>query len=818
METNGLKRMLKINAMLSSLVAVCCLGLASPAQAAQITGINLQKAPGGDVVTIRADKPPTYEVFDLSAPPRLVLSLPGFSLKQGLEPLHSDRPGVNSVFPVKSGNSVRLEIGMDKALAYKIDEQGKNLVIRFAAASKQGRAGKDGSAAVLKDLDIRDRGPMTELILRGEHMDASHDAFVTNHGRTLILDFWGATSKLAREHYSASTQKVRGVTVGHAKQRVRVVVDLVPGAREQHQIEASNSQLIVRFGEVRPARKAAAVRVEDVHFQPNDRVAHLMIRTDVTNPIVNVYEKKGNVVMDVQKAVLAPGQERTQDVRDFPGPVKQVDAYKAGNLVRIVARLREKVDVSTFQQGNVVTLTLAPKGLAAAQRGERAIARSRYIGEKVTFDFKDIDIRNALKLIAEMSKLNIIMSDDVSGTLTMRLVDVPWDQALDLILAGKGLGKDQIGNVVRVAPLEVLRKEKEVKLESRKGQQELEPLITEAISLNYAKVKDIKKMLDESKSAAAKAGGKKEAGQALGLMSSRGSYLVDERTNTLIVTDTRQAIDNIKRLIVKIDTPVPQVLIASRIVEATNDFTRQLGVRWGGQFQSARVGQNGDQNLQVGSAAGVTPTGTRGFLVDLPAAAAIGSGGAIGLSYSAISKALNLDLELSAAEIDGKAKIISNPRIVTANGVAAEIAQGQDVPFVTPASANSPATVQFKKAELKLNVTPQITARKSVILNVDITKDATTGTEVLGNPILSTKRVQTSLEVDNGGTVVIGGIYSRTVSRNESGVPFFKDIPILGWLFKTKSHDDKKSELLVFLTPRILEGTAAQTKVVTRTP
>jgi len=815
------------------------------AQAVQVNDISLQKSPGGDVVTIRSDAPMTYELFDLKAPSRLVVNFPGASLKKGLEPLHDDHPGVNSVFPVVSDDGVRLEIGMDRVLAYKVDEKGKKLVVRFAATAATGEKNAAGSAAVLKDIDIRDRGSVTELVLRGDHMDVNHDAFVTNKGRTLILDFWGATSMLPKEHYAVSTQKVSGVTVGQAEGRVRLVVNLIKGGQENHQIDASGQQMVVRFGGVAAKRRAAVVQVEEVNFQPDDRVAHLQIRTDAANPIVNVYEKQGNVVLDIKKASLATGQQRTQDVRDFPGPVKQVDAYTVDDKVRIVARLREKVDVSSFQQGNVLTLTLMPKDIAAAHRGVKGGEKFAYTGQKVTFDFKDIDIRNALKLIAEMSDLNIIMSDDVNGKMTMRLVDVPWDQALDLILSARGLGKERQGNVMRIAPTKVLAEERQNRLEALQGSEQLEPLVTEFITLSYAKVDDVKKMLSGASANSSKGGntaGASTGGTAgaagaastspettIGILSPRGSFLTDDRTNTLIIKDTRDSVNNIKRLIATIDKPVKQVLIAARIVEATDNFSRELGVSWGGQVNGRggnvghRLSGGGSNRLDPSPTLATTPTANSSsatlpagkallpgnFLVDLPAAVATGSGGLIGFSIGALNNAFNLDLELSAAEADSKIKILSNPRVVTTNLKTATIDSGKDVPFETVSQNGT--QVQFKKATLGLEVTPQITADNRVILHVVVTKDSVlkpVGTST--NPVLSTKKVDTEIFMDNGETIVIGGVYTRDRQNTTNAVPGLSKIPILGWLFKKKFKQDNKTELLIFLTPKILENRPGQ--------
>ena len=807
--------------LMAALVALT--GLAPwSARAASVTGVDWNKTSNGDVVTIHGDAPLAYEVFDLTAPARLVVRFPKASLARGVEPLHKEGAGVTSVFPVAADGGVRVEVGMKKALKYKIEEQGNDLVVRFAAAS----SGKQApSGAVLKDIDIRDRGSATELVLRGDHMDANHDAFLTNGGRTLILDFWGATSMLPKEHYAVATQKIRGVTVGQAQGRVRLVVDLIKGGKESHQIEAGKGQLVVRVGGIKPRRKAGVVRVDDVHFQPDDRIAHLLVRTDKPNPVVNVYTKQGSVVLDIKKAALAPGQERTLDVRDFPGPVKQVDAYPVGDLVRVVARLREKVEVSSFQQGNVLTLTLTPKDIAAARRGTAGGEKFAYSGQKVTFDFKDIDIRNALKLIAEMSNLNIIMSDDVQGKLTMRLVDVPWDQALDLILTARGLGKEQMGNVMRIAPTKVLAEERQSRLEALRGSQELEPLVTEFITLSYARVEDVKKMLEGAGANATKGGTAPStsaaSGQAggstpetsIGILSPRGSFLVDERTNTLIIKDTKESVNNIKRLIATIDKPVEQVLISARIVEATDNFTRDVGIRWGGGFnkKTPTITGGGAQNA-ISPLTGnkITNTGGRGFLVDLPAAVGQGAGGALGLTFGYLGGAVNLDLELSAAEAEKEVKIISSPRVVTTNLKTATIDSGQDVPFESVSQNGT--QVQFKKATLGLEVTPQITADDRVILHVVVTKDSVEkpiGTS--NNPVLSTKKVDTEIFMDNGETVVIGGVYTRDRQNVTDGIPLLMRIPLIGWLFKKNFRQDNKTELLIFLTPKILEGRPGRT-------
>lgn len=472
-------------------MVIITMALPNMANASQINSVSLMDSDSGDVVRIEADSALEYQVFDLDGPPRMVLSFPGASLSDGIVPMKPDGKGVTSIFPAKDVDGARLEIGLSEMIGYKIEESGNNLVIRFSKG--QSESSESGISAVIKDIEVRDKGSVTELILRGENMDASHNAFLSNNNRTLILDFWGGSSHLQKDNYKYATQRVHNVTIGEAEGRVRLVVGLLPVDEFKQQIDVSEGQLIVRFGDVTPARKALSTVVEDIIFQPDDRIAHFMIRTDVANPIVNISEKENIVIVDLKKAHLAQGQERSQDVSAFPGPVKQIDSYTIGENVRIVARLRDDVDITTFQQGNVFTVNLEPQDLHLSRAGGEAAEKFAYTGKKVTFNFKGIDITNALKLISEMSNLNIIMSDDVKGSLTMRLVDVPWDQALEIILLSQGLGKDLTGNVMRIAPVSVLRQERKEALEGIKDVELLEPLITEPIQLNFARVDEIKK-------------------------------------------------------------------------------------------------------------------------------------------------------------------------------------------------------------------------------------------------------------------------------------------------------------------------------------
>ncbi len=822
----GIKARLKNMSMISKawknmvLLLLTIVLLPLCASASEVQQISIEDTSKGDVLHIKMDEPLEYQVFDLDGPPRLVLTFPGADMDSGVMPLKNIGKGVSSVYPVKNKDGVRVEISMSQMLHYSIDEEKNGLAIRFDSPLKTG--GHQTNTAVIKDIEVQDRGSATELILRGDNMNANHNEFMTENKKQMIIDYWGASSQLIKENFKYATQRIKSVTVGQAKDRVRLVVTLLPTSNMQQQVEASANQLVLRIGKIGVKRKASVAHVENVSFKPEDRIAHLIVRTDVTNPVVDIHQKDDNIIIDMKKAQLMPGQERSQDVSAFPGPLKQVDSYPVDDSVRIVARLRDKVQVTSFQQGNILTINFEPEDMALARKGSSSKEEFAYTGQKVSFDFKDIDIRNALKLIAEMSDLNIIMSDDVKGTLTMRLIDVPWDQALDLILTARGLGQEKTGNVLRIAPIEVLRSEYQAKLEARQGSQQLEPLITEFITLSYTKVADVKKML-EGASANASKGGSTTTGAAgdtgggatagasaetsIGILSPRGSFLIDERTNTLIVKDTESAINNIKRLIATIDKPVQQVLIEARIVEATDSFTRDLGVSWGGAY-TQRGGKNFLNVSPVGTSLNngtvlMNGTGTlqHGMMVDLPAAIGAGLGGGVGLSIGSLSGKI-LDLQLSAAELDNKVKIISNPRISTTNLKPAYIKQGVKVGVTTPGTANSPPTTTLVDALLQLQVTPQITADNGVIMDVVVSKNTpTTFNNTTG---IDTKEVSTNIYMKNGETVVIGGVYTRDQTNTTNGVPALSRLPLLGWLFKKNYKQDNRTELLIFMTPKIM--------------
>jgi len=782
--------------------------LASTASATSINSLKLLSGESGQSLNIGMDAAAEYQVFNLEGPNRLVLSFPAATLSGNVSPLQG-AGGVENVVPVQNSEGARIEIGLSAGTTYEIAEKGNDLLITF---SSKAAAGASTKGAILQDIEVRDHGGVSELILRGQHLDTNHNALVTNNGKTMVLDFWGGQSKLPKEFYSYTSPGVNDVSIGTAEGRTRLVVSLRSGIGDKHQIDAKPNEMVIRFGKVKPAAKAGGLIVETVDFQPEDRIAHLVVRTDAANPIINLQEEDGKIVLDVKHASLAAGQERTQDVRAFPGPVNQIDSYTLGKNVRIVARLREKSVVTSYQTGNVLTVTMKPVDMVAAAKTDDEVVKQEktYTGQKVTFNYKDIDIRNALKLIAEMSELNIIMSDDVKGVLTMRLVDVPWDQALDLILSAKGLGKEKNGNVMRIAPLAVLKTDADARKDAKKSAEEIAPLETEFITLGYASVNDVRTILEGGtvnraiSTAAAASTPAQTTGSSsseLKLLSSRGTIMLDERSNTMIVTDTRERLDNIKRLIAVIDKPAQQVLVEARIVEASDTFSRDLGVKWGGTYNDPGSANNRFTHTVNGTAAGTN-------IVDLGAAIGAGAGGGIGYTLGTLSGALNLNLELSAAEQEGQIKVVSSPRVFTSNLQEALIEEDRQIPFAQTTFAGGVATTAtvLKSAKLTLKVTPQITADKRIIMQLVVNKDTPIPNPIPGgDPTIDKKTVVTKLLVKNGETVVLGGIYTQTTSDTINGVPGLMNIPFIGHLFKRKQKTNNRNELLIFITPTVID-------------
>jgi type IV pilus assembly protein PilQ len=508
---------------------------------------------------------------------------------------------------------------------------------------------------------------------------------------------------------------------------------------------------------------------------------------DLSDPNTNVdIRQQGNtVVVDFLNTTLPDTLKRRLDVSDFATPVAQISASQQGNNTRLVVEPRGLWEHNAYQSDTRFVLEVRP----VKEDPSRLFQGSRqgYQGERLSLNFQNVDVRSLLQVIADFTNLNIITSDSVGGTITLRLKDVPWDQALDIILQSKGLDMRKNGNVIQVAPREEIATREKLDLEARNQIAELEPLRAEAFVVNYQKAEDVRRLLTDDKQR---------------MLSKRGTVVVDPRTNQLFVQDTAARLEDVRRLLQRVDVAVPQVLIEARIVEADDKFSRNLGVKFGygkSNNESAVGGQNIFGTLP-GTPGSVRTNPTN---VNLPAAGLNGFNPgqfALTLFNSSLTRLINL--ELTALEADGRGKVISSPRVVTADKVKATIEQGTEIPYQNATSSGATA-VEFRKAVLKLEVTPQITPEGAIFLDVKVNKD-TRGQETLSGPAIDTKNVQTQVLVENGGTVVLGGIYEQQDRTTVTKVPLLGDLPVVGYLFKNTSRISDRTELIIFITPRVI--------------
>jgi type IV pilus assembly protein PilQ len=542
----------------------------------------------------------------------------------------------------------------------------------------------------------------------------------------------------------------------------------------------------------------------------SDGTGRVIVQLSDPRTPVNVRQEGNQVIVDFAGTLMPKNLMRRYDVMDFATPVQTVDAIRVEGSSRLVISAQGDFEQLAYQSDNQYTVEIKPslKRTAAEEKKE-------YTGERLTLNFQDIDVRSVLQLLADTSGQNIVVSDSVTGSLTLRLQNVPWDQALDIVLRTKGLDKRRQDNVIIIGPTEELASREKAELAAHKEVQELSPIRTEYIQANYAKVADLAKMIRPAGVIGGAGGGRNS------LLSQRGSLSIDERTNTLLVQDTAENLAEIRRLVAALDVPVRQVLIEARIVVVSDTFERDLGAQFG--VTTAQTNGNNGLLAVTGSGTGAdtmiqsaltnlssglpvtpvaTPTLANRYMVNTPAA---NTNGSIGISL--LSGSYLIDLALSAAENEGKSETIASPRVITANQKQAVILQGTEIPYQESASSGA-TTTQFKNAVLSLKVTPLITPDNRVILDLDVSDD-TVGQNVLSAtggevPAIDTRQIQTQVLVSDGQTVVLGGILETTKSYAANKVPWLGDIPILGNLFKSTTNINNKTELLIFITPKIL--------------
>jgi type IV pilus assembly protein PilQ len=639
--------------------------------------------------------------------------------------------------------------------------------------------------------------------------DPTVSVFATESPARIILDLADTNSRVDTAPVSVGIGSVQKFTTLAAGGRTRVMVDLSNPVAYDYKSENGQVVLVMRgsgAGSTAPVSSGIAkYTVQNVDFRRGeDGQSKVIISLDHEDANISVNSREGGLSVDIFDANLPDALNQRLDVIDFATPVQTIDSTERGSAVRLELDITGLYEHMAYQSGKdwiIEVSELKATSIGASEEIVQFYEEKEYTGARVTFNFQDIPVRSVLQLIADVSNLNIVVADNVGGNLTLRLTNVPWDQALDIVLDARNLDKRENGNVIWIAPTADIAAREQQLLQAMQDRKELEPLATALISVSYASAEDLMTLIQEASSS--------DQGD-VGLLSDRGSVAIDQRTNTLMVTDTPDRIEAIQALVLDLDRPVRQVQIESRIVIASSDFAHELGVRFGvTALHNGRnvlgVSGNGDSADLVREFGDVTtPLYSNRYNVNLPAADQ--NAGSIGLSFLAGN--FLLDLELSALEAEGDGEVISTPRVVTANQSEAFIQQGVEIPYEQAASSGATA-VQFKEAVLELRVTPLITPDNRIQLELEIKQDTVGEIYQTGRggsvPSIDTRELATSVLVNNGETVVLGGIFQDERSRQRDSVPYLSSIPGIGNLFKRRSNQNKKRELLMFVTPTIVE-------------
>lgn len=619
----------------------------------------------------------------------------------------------------------------------------------------------------------------------------------------IALDFPNTVSGLTKTNLSVDQGVLKNINIAQAKDRTRLVLNL---SRQTGYTTESNgnettivlqntdnlagtSGVVTKFAEAKVGDKSHSITNVDFLRGKNGE-GRVMIDLSDASAGINIREQGKKIVVDFVNTEIPSNLERRLNVTNFSTPVLYIDTLKQGKNVRMVIEPQGSWEQSAYQADRRFIIDVRP----VVEDPNKLVQGSKpgYAGEKLSLNFQNIDVRSVLQVVADFTGLNIITSDTVSGNLTLRLKDVPWDQALDIIMQSKGLTMRKTGNVIWVAPADEVAAKEKLALEASQQIEDLEPMRTEVFTLRYQKAEALRDLISDSKQK---------------ILSKRGSAVVDVRTNTVFVQDIPRNLEEVQRIINRIDIPIKQVMIESRLVLADERFGRSLGARFGVQHQAtpgkdSSIGVSDTAANSQGLATGTATVGgaTTPLNVNLPVNNAFGN---FGFSLFRLPAGFLLNLELSALETDQRGKVISSPRVTTANQQKALIEQGTQIPY-QQASSSGATNVQFKDATLSLEVTPQITPDNRIIMDLEVKKDQV-GVVFAGVPSIDTQRVVTQVLVANGETAVLGGIYEQTERNDFDRVPFFGNLPVLGHLFKRNTKRNDKTELLIFITPRVLD-------------
>ncbi|HEU0234658.1 MAG TPA: type IV pilus secretin PilQ [Gallionella sp.] len=667
-----------------------------------------------------------------------------------------------------------------------------SLFIAFGLCGAQAQADAQNSITALNVSSAGDGTTVIKVEL-AQPLANVPVGFTINTPPRIALDFPNTANGLGKSAQDFSEGDLRSANIVQAGNRTRLVINLNQMLAYDTKIDGNNLLITLqgkavdravvgstsRFAEAKQSAQKHTLR--DVDFR-RGKNGEGRIQVDLSDPGIgiDIRQQGTTLIVDFLKTSLPRNLQRKLDVVDFATPVQGVDTFAQGDNVRMVIEPKGLWEHAAYQTDNKFIVEVKP----LADDPNKLVKGSQigYAGEKLTLNFQKIDVREALNVIADFTELNMVISDTVSGNLTLRLKDVPWDQALDIILQSRGLDMRKNGNVIQVAPREEIAAKEKINLAARQEISDLEELRTESFQLSYQTVAEMIKLLTDAKQP---------------ILSKRGSAVSDPRTGTIFVQDTPSRLEEVRKIIKQIDVPVRQVLIEARFVSAGDSFNRTLGGKLG--YTGPAVGAG------AGFAVGTnTPTASRALIqpnVNLPGAASGMGGLTLSLFNPLATKVLTL--ELTASELDGKTKNIASPRVVTKDKVAATISAGTQIPY-QQATSSGATSVAFKDATLSLNVTPQITPDDHINMQVTANQD-TVGTIYGGVPSINTKKVNTEVLVENGGTVVIGGVFTQDLSDSTQKVPLLGDVPVIGWLFKNNVKSDSKSELLIFITPKIMK-------------
>lgn len=638
----------------------------------------------------------------------------------------------------------------------------------------------------VSDVKISKVGKFTtaEIVTDGE--PAAYNVFTLKAPARVVVDIDNAREISAKKEIKVKSTHIKGARVGRYDGQVRVVFDY-KGEVKPFDVVKGKDRIVIFFGrkpvvakdspKVKEPAKRAAIK-KDSKEKSKAEVEEKAEAAPVAQPAAQVAE--------VRVAEVKPETSKKEEARVDPKAEENTVSATQTVVQAAEAKAEEKENAAAPSKA-ILPIDVKAQDVNNGDSLKEGAEKS-YVGQKVTLEFKDADIKNIFRVIAEVSGYNMIIDNSVGGKVTLRLVNVPWDQALDLILDTNGLGMTKVGNVIRVLPVAMIKKEEEAKVAAKKSKEKLEDLLTKLIPISYGKAADITARIKS-------------------VMSERGTAEVDDRTNTIILKDIKKSIEDAEKLVRSLDEPTPQIVIEARIVEASTNFSRNLGIQWGAGY-AADAAHGNPTGYYFPNSYSISGGGGGSFALNPPATGGVGAGvnggGVVGINFGSINNTLNLDLRLSALETQGWGKVISSPKVVTLDNKAATIEQGFDIPYQTTSSSGT--QTEFKAATLKLEVTPHATPDNRLNLKVTVNKDAPTLTfaSSAGVPSILKNKAVTELLVKDGETTVIGGIYQTTKGETETYTPFLGKIPIIGWLFKSKTVEDKNTELLIFITPRVV--------------